>query len=69
MKNIVTTTKNIYVTSETGVQMNISTSQNLDPTLKARIEKMVDIPSKPIGSYTKCNGIEQFSKRKKSYLH
>lgn len=31
MKNIVSTTKRIFVTSENGVQMNISTSPNLDP--------------------------------------
>lgn len=45
MKNIVSTTKRIFVTSENGVQMNISTSPNLNPMLKSLIDQSIDIPS------------------------
>ena len=65
MKNIVTTTKNIYVTSETGVQMNISTSQNLDPTLKAQIDRMVDIPSNELVVILSAKDWTVFKKKEK----
>lgn len=38
-------TKNVYVTSENGVQMNISTSPRLNATLKTQIDRNVNIPS------------------------
>lgn len=38
-------TKNVYVTSENGVQMNISTSPRLNATLKTQIDRKVNIPS------------------------
>nr|XP_022312789.1 uncharacterized protein LOC111117854 [Crassostrea virginica] len=38
-------TKNIYITSENGVQMNISTSEHLDTLLKSQIDRVVTIPS------------------------
>ena len=66
MKNIVTTTKNIYVTSETGVQMNISTSQNLDPTLKAQIDRMVDIPSNQLVVIPTAMELNSFQKERKA---
>lgn len=36
-------TKNVYVTSEHGVQINISTSTRLNATLKAQIDRNVNI--------------------------
>lgn len=45
MTNIVTTTKNVYITSENGVQMNFTTSPRLDASLKAQIDRSVIIPS------------------------
>ena len=38
-------TKNIYITSENGVQINISTSEYLISSLKSQIDKVVEIPS------------------------
>lgn len=45
MTNIVVTTKNVYITSENGVQMNITTSPRLSASLKAQIDRNVIIPS------------------------
>lgn len=41
MKNIVTTTKSVYVTSEKDVQLNITTSSRLDPSIKNKIERNI----------------------------
>ena len=38
-------TKNIYITSENGVQINISTSEYLISSLKSQIDRVVEIPS------------------------
>nr|XP_022311316.1 uncharacterized protein LOC111116606 [Crassostrea virginica] len=38
-------TKNIYITSENGVQMNMSTSKHFDTFLKSQIDRVVKIPS------------------------
>lgn len=38
-------TKNIYVTSENGVQINITTSHRLEASLKSITEKHMNIPS------------------------
>lgn len=39
------TTKNIYVTSEDAVQLNMSTSVHLDSSLKIQIDGLIEIPS------------------------
>lgn len=44
-KNPVDSTKNVYVTSENGVQMNITTSPHLDSLIKTQIDRNVNIPS------------------------
>lgn len=44
-KSMINSTNNIYITSENGVQMNITTSPHLHAALKARIDKSVNIPS------------------------
>lgn len=41
MKNIVTTTKSVYVTSEKDVQLNITTSSRLDPSILNKIERNI----------------------------
>lgn len=41
MKNIVTTTKSVYVTSEKDVQLNITTSSRLDPSIKNKIDRNI----------------------------
>ncbi|XP_078327993.1 IgGFc-binding protein-like [Crassostrea virginica] len=40
-----TSTKNIYITSENGVQMNMPTSEHLGTSLKSQIDRVVKIPS------------------------
>lgn len=46
MKNFVSPTrKKVFITSKNGVQMNVSTSPHLDPTLKSQIDQTIDIPS------------------------
>lgn len=45
MQNDKGTTKNVYVTSENGVQMNITTSPRLDMSIKAQIDREMYIPS------------------------
>lgn len=44
-KSIIQSTNNVYITSENGVQMNISTSPYLDASLKTQIDRSVTIPS------------------------
>lgn len=45
MKNVVNATKYIYVTSERDVQMNITTSSRLQPSMKIQIDRDVVVPS------------------------
>lgn len=45
MKNFEPSTRKIFITSENGVQMTISTSPHLDPTLKIQTDQSVTIPS------------------------
>lgn len=45
MKNIVNTTKTIYVTSEKDFKMNITTSSRLDPILKSQIDRNIVVTS------------------------
>lgn len=44
-KSIIQSTNNVYITSENGVQMNMSTSPHLDQSLKTQIDRSVNIPS------------------------
>lgn len=44
-KSINQSTKNVYITSENGVQMNMSTSPYLDASLKTQIDRSVTVPS------------------------
>lgn len=68
MKNIVSTTKRIFVTSENGVQMNISTSPNLDPMLKSQIDQSIDIPSKKELIVPSTIELDIFKKEVKSFF-
>uniref|UniRef100_A0A8W8P3W5 IgGFc-binding protein N-terminal domain-containing protein n=1 Tax=Magallana gigas TaxID=29159 RepID=A0A8W8P3W5_MAGGI len=45
MKHYEGTTKNVYVTSEKGVQINITTSNRLNSSLKLQIDMSLNIPS------------------------
>lgn len=45
MKHYEDTAKNVYVTSEKGVHINITTSPRLDSSLKMQIDMNLNIPS------------------------
>lgn len=69
MSNVVTrTTKNIYVTSENGVQINMTTSSRLDPYLKVQIDRTVFIPSNQHITLPTEFELESFKKEVKSVL-
>lgn len=68
MKHYENATKNLYVTSEKGVQINITTSSRLDSSLKMQIDMNLNIPSSH--HFIFPNGIElkYFQKEFKSVL-
>lgn len=66
MANIEFTTKNVYVTSENGVQMNITTSPRLDILLKAKIDRNVLIPSSQHITLPQELELQSFQKEEKS---
>lgn len=68
MKHYGNTTKNVYVTSEKGVEINITTSSHLDSSLKMQIDMDLNIPSSH--HFIFPNGIElkYFQKEHKSVL-
>lgn len=59
---------NVYVTSENGVQINISTSPLLDSSLKAQIDKNIIIPSSQHITFPKELELISFQKEVKSVL-
>lgn len=67
-KNIVVTTKSVYVTSENGVQMNITTSPHLDASIKAQIDRSVYISSSKRIVFPLALELESFQKEVKSVL-
>nr|XP_034322113.1 uncharacterized protein LOC105340013 isoform X2 [Crassostrea gigas] len=68
MKNYEGTTKNVYVTSEKGVQVNISTSSHLDPSLKMQIDMNLIIPSSHHFVFSNQIELTSFQKEFKSVL-
>lgn len=68
MKNYEAKTKNVYIVSEEGVQINITTSSRLDPSLKMQIDMHLKIP--PSHHFMFPNKIElnYFQKEFKSVL-
>lgn len=68
MKNIVVSTKNVYVTSENGVQMNMTTSPRLAPSIKAQIDRSVNISSSKHIVLPPALELQSFQKEVKSVL-
>lgn len=68
MKNLIFSTKNVYVTSEHGVQINITSSPRLDISLKAKIDKDVFIPSSQQIVLPQELELQSFRKEEKSIL-
>lgn len=62
------TVKAIYITSENGVEMNISTSTQLDSTLKSQIDKSEEIPSNKQIIIPSDMELDVFTKEFKSIL-
>lgn len=68
MKNISPTEKSIYVTSENGVQLNLSTSSRLDTAIKSQIDQSEDIPSNKKITIPSAIELTSFKKEVKSIL-
>nr|XP_034322122.1 uncharacterized protein LOC105340014 [Crassostrea gigas] len=68
MKHYEGTTKNVYVTSEKGVQINITTSSRLDPSLKMQIDMNLNIPSSRHFIFPSEIELKYFQKEFKSVL-
>ncbi|XP_052692510.1 uncharacterized protein LOC128170778 [Crassostrea angulata] len=68
MKHYKSTTKNVYVTSEKEVQINITTSSRLDPSLKMQIDMNLNIPSSHHFIFPKEIELKYFEKEFKSVL-
>lgn len=68
MANGFATTKNVYITSENGVQINITTSPRLNATLKTQIDKNVQIPSTQHFIFPLGLELQTFKKEVKSVL-
>nr|XP_022307178.1 IgGFc-binding protein-like [Crassostrea virginica] len=68
MKNLIESTKRIYITSDSRVQINISTSENLNSTLKNQIDTMIDISSSQLVTIPGAMELNSFQKEVKSIL-
>ncbi|XP_078329774.1 IgGFc-binding protein-like isoform X3 [Crassostrea virginica] len=68
MQHYYDTINRIYITSDSGVQINISTSENLDSTLKNQIDKMIDISSSHLVTIPRAMELNSFQKEVKSIL-
>uniref|UniRef100_A0A8W8P3W0 IgGFc-binding protein N-terminal domain-containing protein n=1 Tax=Magallana gigas TaxID=29159 RepID=A0A8W8P3W0_MAGGI len=68
MKHYEGTPKNVYVTSEKGVQINITTSSRLDPSLKMQIDMNLNIPSSHHFIFPNELELKYFQKEFKSVL-
>lgn len=68
MKNIVDTTKKVYVTSERDFHMNISTSSRLNLSLKIQIDKNVFVNSSHLIILPTAIELNYFQKEVKSVL-
>lgn len=68
MTNIEASTKNIYVTSEDVIQLNLSTSLHLDSSLKAQIDRSMKIQSHEKITFPKTIELIPFQKEFKAIL-
>ena len=66
MKHYTKNIKRIYITSDSGVQINISTSENLVSTLKIQIDKRIDLPSSQLVTIPSAMELNSFQKEVKS---
>lgn len=67
-KSIIQSTNNVYITSENGVQMNMSTSPDLDASIKSHIDRSVNIPSSQHIILPSELDLQSFRKEVKSVL-
>ncbi|XP_078329764.1 IgGFc-binding protein-like isoform X2 [Crassostrea virginica] len=68
MKHYSVSIKRIYITSYSGVQINISTSENLDSTLKNQIDKMIYISSSQLETIPGAMDLNSFQTEVKSII-
>ena len=65
MKHYKVSINRIYITFDFGVQINITTSENLDSTLKNQIDKMIDISSSQLVTIPGAMELNSFQKEVK----
>ena len=68
MKHYSVSTKRVYITSDSEVQINISTSENLDSTLKNQIDKMINISSSQLVTIPGAMELNNFQTEVKSII-
>ena len=66
MKHDSLSIKGIFIASDSGVQINISSSENLNSTLKIQIDKMIDISSNHLVTIPGAMELTSFQKEVKS---
>ena len=66
MKHYRVSTKRVYITSDSEVHINISTSENLESTLKNQIDKMINISSSELVTIPGAMELISFQKEVKS---
>ncbi|XP_078329766.1 IgGFc-binding protein-like isoform X2 [Crassostrea virginica] len=68
MKTYELSINRIYITSDSGVQINVSTSENLDSTLKNQIDKMINISSSQLVTIPGAMELNNFQTEVKSII-
>ena len=66
MKHHGVSINNIYITSDSGVQINVSTSENLDSALKIQIDKIIDISSSQLVTIPSMMELNSYQREVKS---
>ena len=68
MKHYSGSINRIYISSDYGVQINISTSENLNTTLRIQIEKMIEMSSSHLVTIPGAMELNSFQREVKSIL-
>lgn len=69
MKNAINTTNTLYVTSVHGVKMNVTTSERLNNSIKALVDRSVFTTSAEKFSISSSMELESFKKRNEMHIN
>lgn len=69
MKNAINTTNTLYVTSVHGVKMNVTTSERLNNSIKALVDRNVFTTSAEKFSISSSMELESFKKRNEMHIN